>query len=117
ADRVHRKRAAPGDDGGRDEERRGHDRGELTTTLAKARPLVDRRTWTSSARARKSCCLGWILLRAGGLSGHVALAQLLDPFRVVAKRPLFAYPAARDRAERVSSAGMDQGEVEVAQQE
>ncbi len=53
----------------------------------------------------------------GGQSGHVALAQLIDPFRVVAERPVFADPAAGDRAERVSSTGMDQGEVEVAEQE
>src|SRR5205807_725670 len=46
-----------------------------------------------------------------------ALAYLLDPLRVVAECPVFAYPAAGDRAERVSSAGMDQGEVEVAEQE
>src|SRR2546427_5946816 len=72
---------------------------------------------TRSAQALKSCCSGWTLVRAGRLSDHVALAQLLGPFRVVAKRPVFAYPAAGDRAERVSSAGMDQGEVEVAEQE
>src|SRR5439155_15816709 len=47
----------------------------------------------------------------------LALAHLLDPLRMVAERPVFAYPAACDRTERVASAWIDQREVEVAEEE
>src|SRR6266568_7708864 len=78
---------------------------------------IRRRTGDRARRRRASRAVRVGLFCALALWGHVALAQLLDPFRVVAKRPVFTYPAAGDRAERVSSAGMDQGEVEVAEQE